>query len=52
VCLLLGDAAGAAALYDRLTELVPEDDPSRSFYEMKAAEMRTAALTGSGPEGA
>ena len=47
-----GDAAGAAALYDRLTELVPQDDPSRSLYEMRAAELRTAALTEGGAEGA
>ncbi len=38
-----GDAAEAAELYDRLAQLTPERAPARSYYEMRAAEMRALA---------
>ncbi|MGD8699524.1 MAG: tetratricopeptide repeat protein [Gemmatimonadales bacterium] len=35
-----GNTARALAIYDQLTELTPADAPARSFYEMRAAELR------------
>jgi predicted negative regulator of RcsB-dependent stress response len=35
-----GDVLQAAAIYDELAELTPEEAPARAFYEMRAAEMR------------
>jgi len=32
-------------LYDQLVELLPEDNPLRSLYQMRAAEMRATAIT-------
>ena len=31
--------------YDQLVELLPEDNPLRSLYQMRAAEMRATAIT-------
>jgi tetratricopeptide (TPR) repeat protein len=42
-----GDAQGAAALYDRVLELTPDDDGSRAVYELRAGEARAAARSGS-----
>ena len=39
-----GDSPGAAILYDQLVELVPEESPTRMFYEMKLAELQAAAI--------
>lgn len=39
-----GDHAGAAAIYDHLTEITPEEAPVRDFYVMMAAELRAQAL--------
>ena len=40
-----GDLLAAAELYDQLVELLPEDNPLRSLYQMRAAEMRATAIT-------
>ena len=39
-----GDRLGAAALYDRLLALTPEEVPARAVYEMRAAELRAEGL--------
>jgi predicted negative regulator of RcsB-dependent stress response len=39
-----GDASAAAAVYEQLARMTPERAPARSYYEMRAAEMRAAAL--------
>ena len=40
-----GERAEARALYNELLELIPEDNPSRGFYEMRAAEFGAQSLT-------
>lgn len=39
-----GNHEAAAQLYDRLAQMTPETAPARSFYEMRAAEMRAEEL--------
>jgi predicted negative regulator of RcsB-dependent stress response len=39
-----GDPVGAAAIYDQLAEITPEDAPVRNFYVQMAAELRAQSL--------
>lgn len=40
-----GELAEAALLYDRLVELIPEENPRRGLYEMRAAELRASGVS-------
>lgn len=40
-----GNREAAGEIYDRLVELTPEETPARSFYRMRAAEMRAEELS-------
>ena len=42
-----GQPAGAAELYDRILTLLPADSQDRPIFEMRRAEARAAAATGS-----
>jgi predicted negative regulator of RcsB-dependent stress response len=44
-----GDRAGAAAAYEELVELTPEDAPVRVYYQLLAAEMRAQPLAAATP---
>lgn len=39
-----GDLAGAAALYQEILALLPEDVPARTYYELRAAELNAQSL--------
>jgi predicted negative regulator of RcsB-dependent stress response len=39
-----GDRAGAAALYEEILGLIPDDSPARSYYELRAAEVNAQSL--------
>ena len=41
-----GDSAGAIELYDRALKTLPEDNPERSVYLMRIAEVRAAQTAG------
>ncbi len=41
-----GNLARALGIYEQLTEMTPPDAPARSFYEMRAAEMRAQGAAG------
>jgi predicted negative regulator of RcsB-dependent stress response len=41
-----GDLDRAADVYDELSELTPPEAPARSFYQMRAAELRARAARG------
>lgn len=40
-----GDAAGAAELYRRVLDTIPEDAPDRAVYQMRLAEAQAAAFS-------
>jgi len=42
-----GDLARAVEIYEQLREMTPSEAPARSFYEMRAAELRERAEEGS-----
>lgn len=42
-----GDASGAAALYQRLVDMTDAGSPENAFFELRLAEMRAKASTGS-----
>jgi predicted negative regulator of RcsB-dependent stress response len=44
-----GDRAGAAALYQEILELIPDDSPARGYYELRAAEANAQSLVVSQP---
>jgi tetratricopeptide (TPR) repeat protein len=46
-----GNHEAAARLYDRLAQMTPETAPARTFYEMRAAEMRAEELRVGPPTG-
>jgi tetratricopeptide (TPR) repeat protein len=39
-----GDRAAAAALYEEILGLIPDDSPARSYYELRAAEVNAQSL--------
>ncbi|UCC83046.1 MAG: tetratricopeptide repeat protein [Gemmatimonadota bacterium] len=39
-----GDRAGAAALYQEILEMTPDDNPARRYYELRAAEANAQSL--------
>lgn len=47
-----GDRTGAAALYQEILDLLPENSQARSFYQLRAAEMAAQTLVTSPPASA
>jgi len=45
-----GDLAGAAALYDEILALLPDDSPARAYFEMQTAEVKAQSLVLTSPE--
>jgi predicted negative regulator of RcsB-dependent stress response len=44
-----GDLAGAAALYNEILGLIPDEIPARTYYELRAAEASAQSLVTSQP---